>query len=46
MKTIEEQSQKGLALMVANLDEKEIEQMHTSLKILVEILKKIADSTT
>ncbi len=46
MKTIEEQSQKGLALMVANFDEKEIEQMYTSLKILVKILKKIADSTT
>lgn len=46
MKTIEEQSQKGLALMFANLDEKEIDQMHASLKTLVEILKKIADSTT
>jgi MarR family transcriptional regulator, organic hydroperoxide resistance regulator len=46
MKTIEDQSQKGLALMVANLDEKEIDQMHASLKTLVEILKKIADSTT
>ena len=46
MKTIEEQSQKGLALMVANLDEREIDQMHDSLKILVETLKKIADSTT
>lgn len=46
MKTIEEQSRKGLALMVANLDEKEIDQMHTSLKSLVEILKIIADSAT
>ncbi len=46
MKTIEEQSQKGLALMVNNLDEKEIDKMHISLKTLVEILKKIADSTT
>ncbi len=46
MKTIEEQSQKGLALMVSNLDEKEIDQMNASLKTLVEILKKIADSTT
>lgn len=43
MKTIEEQSQKGLALMIAGLDEKEIDQMHTSLKTLVEILKKISD---
>ncbi|MHB8061928.1 MAG: MarR family winged helix-turn-helix transcriptional regulator [Ruminiclostridium sp.] len=46
MKTLEEQSRKGLALMVANLDEKEIDQMHASLKTLIEILKKIADSTT
>lgn len=46
MKTIEEQSQRGLALMVDNLDEKEIDKMHASLKTLVEILKKIADSTT
>jgi uncharacterized coiled-coil protein SlyX len=46
MKTIEEQSQKGLALMVANLDEREIDKMHDSLKILVETFKKIADSTT
>ncbi len=45
MKTIEEQSQKGLALMAANLDEKEIDQMHASLKALVEILKKIAGGT-
>jgi DNA-binding MarR family transcriptional regulator len=44
MKTIEEQSQKGLALMVAKLDEKEIDQMHASLKTLVEILQKIAGS--
>ena len=46
MKTIEERSQKGLALMVANLDEREIDQMHDSLKILVETFKKIGDSTT
>jgi DNA-binding MarR family transcriptional regulator len=46
MKTIEEQSQKGLTLMVANLDEREIDQMHASLKILVEVFKKIAYSTT
>lgn len=46
MKTIEEQSQKGLALMVANLDEREIDKMHASLTTLVKILKKIADSTT
>jgi DNA-binding MarR family transcriptional regulator len=44
MKTIEEQSQKGLALMIACLDENEIDQMHTSLKTLVEILKKISDN--
>lgn len=43
MKTIEEKSQKELALMIAGLDEKEIDQMHTSLKTLVEILKKISD---
>lgn len=30
--------------MLANLDEKEIDQMHASLKTLVEILKKIAGS--
>jgi len=46
MKIIEEQSQKGLALMVANLDEKEINQMYVSLKDMVEILKKIADRAT
>lgn len=46
MKIIEEQSQKGLALMVSNLNEKEIDQMHSSLKTLVEILKKVADSAT
>ena len=46
MKTIEEQSQKGLALMVATLEEEEIDQMHASLKTLVEIFKKIADSPT
>jgi DNA-binding MarR family transcriptional regulator len=46
MKTIEEQSQKGLALMVANLDEKEIDLMYSSLNTLVEMLRKIADSTT
>ncbi len=46
MKTIEEQSQRGLALMVANLDENEIDQMHVSLKTLVQILKKIASSTS
>jgi DNA-binding MarR family transcriptional regulator len=45
MKSIEEQSQNGLAAMVANLNEEEIEQMHTSLTNLVDILKKIADST-
>jgi hypothetical protein len=32
--------------MVANLDEREIDQMHASLKILVEVFKKIAYSTT
>ena len=31
--------------MVANLDESEMDQMHASLKTLVEILKKIASST-
>jgi DNA-binding MarR family transcriptional regulator len=46
MKTFNEQSQRGLSLMVANLDENEIDQMHDSLKILVEILKKIASSTS
>jgi Transcriptional regulators len=46
MKTIEEQSKKGLASMVASLNEREIDQMHDSLITLVEILKKIADSTT
>lgn len=46
MKTIEEQSQKGLAFMVDILDEKEIDKMHVGLKTLVEIFKKIADSTT
>lgn len=45
MKTIEEQSQNGLAFMVANLDDKELDQMHNSLKTLVGIMKKIADST-
>lgn len=45
MKAMEEQSQRGLAFMVANLDENEIDQMYDSLKTLVEILKKIADST-
>ena len=46
MKTVAEQSQIALALMVANLDENEIEQMHASLKTLVELLKKIASSTS
>lgn len=46
MKAVEEQSQKGLASMVANLDENEIDQMHDSLKGLVEVLRKIADGTT
>jgi DNA-binding MarR family transcriptional regulator len=45
MKSIEEQSQNGLASMVANLNEEEIEQMHTSLKNLVDIFKKIAERT-
>ncbi len=43
MNTIEEQSQKGLALMVANLNEREIDQMYDSLNTLVKMLKKIAD---
>ncbi len=46
MKTMEEQSQKGLALMVANLNETEIDQMHDSLKTLVSIMKIIADSAS
>ncbi len=46
MKTIEAQSQRGFDLMVANLDENEIDQMHTSLETLVEILRKIASSTS
>lgn len=45
MKAIEEQSKQELLLMVANLDEKEVNQMHDSLKILVELLKKIAGRT-
>lgn len=45
MKAIEEQSKQELLLMVANLDEKEVDQMHDSLKILVELLKKIAGRT-
>lgn len=45
MRTIEEQSKKGLALMLAGLDENEIDQIHTSLKTLVRIFKKIADNT-
>ncbi len=36
----------GLDLMVANLDENEIDQIHTSLETLVEILRKIASSTS
>lgn len=43
MNTFEEQSQKGLALMVANLNEREIDQMYDSLNTLVKMLKKIAD---
>lgn len=46
MKVIEDQSQKGLALMVANLSETEIDQMHDSLETLVGIMRVIADSTT
>lgn len=46
MRTFEEKSKRELALMVSNLNEREIDQMHTSLKSLVEILKKIADSAT
>ncbi len=46
MKTIEEHSQKGLELMVANLNDAEIIQMYDSLKTLVNIMKIIADSTT
>lgn len=45
METIEERSQKGLSLMINNLNEKEIDRMYISLKTLVEILKKIAEST-
>jgi DNA-binding MarR family transcriptional regulator len=44
MNAIEEQSVRGLALMVENLDENEIDQIHDSLKTLVEIMKKISDS--
>lgn len=46
MKTIEEQSQRGLALMIADLDGAEIDQMHASLETLVEILRKIASGTS
>jgi MarR family transcriptional regulator, organic hydroperoxide resistance regulator len=45
MRTFETQFQKGLALMVANLDEKEIDQMHDSLQTLVQVLRKIAGNT-
>ena len=45
MKTIEEQSKEGLALMVATLDEKEIDQMYSGLIKLVEIFRKISDRT-
>lgn len=44
MKTIEEQSQKGLELMIANLNDTEIDQMHDSLKTLVSIMKIIANT--
>ena len=43
MKTFEEQSKKGLASMIADLDENEIDQMHAGLKTLVNTFKKIAD---
>jgi DNA-binding MarR family transcriptional regulator len=45
MNTIQEQSRERMAYMVAGLDEIEIDQMHTSLKTLLEIFKKISDRT-
>lgn len=42
MKVIEEQSQKVFAAMLAGLDTSEINEMHSSLKSLVKILKKIS----
>lgn len=44
MKAIEGQSKSGLAEMVADLDEVEIEQMYSSIKTLAKILKKISDN--
>jgi Transcriptional regulators len=45
MKSVEEQFQSGLALMIADLNEKEVDDMQSSLTTLVDLLRKIADNT-